>query len=738
MWRRGVSKSWRLVTRSLRIPLDLWSRAFIESRILLTSAGLFVAITFVLSYLRHLTYQTNAWDLGIYMQSLWSTAFRRDFFYYTAELSWNGSGSLFGVHFMPIIWLLVPIYALVPGAAVLFVIQSTVVAASVFPMYYLLLARTERKYALGLSLAYLVSPPLLAGVFFDFHIEAFLPVTTLCTWLTWERRNYRLLPIPMAAMLAVIEFAPVVLSAMGLMFLVKAFSARRKARKTGTPFSTVHLFIPIAVIPLGLVLMFVFFSIPKIVSPATPPLITVGPLGGTLSEILRNILTNPGLVLTALSINAPTKVLYLLGIWVAALGFWIIKPIDGLPALPWILVALLTTHPLYAVPASNQYGFLVVPFLFPATATGLQALLKRMSSTGTQEPTLGPRTFTVRSFREWVSALRKPALAVLALLVIASQISMNPVSPLSFSWQGVGRLPGEHESVVRMVMDLIPGEASVSAQPDLFPHVANRRGAYPYLVPGVQFVVVDLTSWWFTSEFPPPSSNAPWIEQLRGNALNAYGLLASIRGVLLFQLEYRGTPVIFEPFNVRVPPDHFVVDSATLVRDESSPLGSLLVPRGYAPNMTFWHGPYVLLPVGVFETRIWLRAPIGNTEPIELTASIDEGGRTLFSMLLSPDSIEPAWTPLLWTLTMPHPAFLELVGVSVNGNSTIQFGGVELIQLPQPAVLGGEVSPHYGNESRRWSHFSAITSSEYSRALRRQASRISSGTVPDSQTDRPL
>lgn len=679
----------RRLTDTFRAALGLWSRLSLPHRILGVAAGLFVAVTSILSYLRHLTYQTNAWDLGIYMQSLWTTAFPRDFFYYTAELSWNGSGSLFGVHFMPLLGLLVPVYALAPSAATLFVIQSGAVAASVFPLYHLMLRRTDGRYALGLSLAYLASPPLLAGIFFDFHIESFLPVTTLWTWLIWESRRYKLLPVAMMTMLSVIEFAPVILTAMALMFLVKGARSWSRARRDGAMFPRIELWLPLVVIPLGIVLTFVFFSIPKVVSPNTPPLLTVGPLGGSLTEILRNAIINPGLILQALAINASTKALYLIGIWVAALGLWVLRPLDGLPALPWILVALLTAFPLYAYPASNQYGFLVVPFLFPATATGVQAVIerKRRRLEGREERDSAPIPQTTR-LRTTSAALRNPLVVFLIILLVASQLAMNPVSPLSSSWEGVGRLPGEHEATVRTILGMIPDSASVSAQPDLFPHVANRREAYPYLVPGVEYVVVDLTSWWFTSDFPAPATNPPWIEQLKGNATADYGVLASASGVLLCQRGYRGTPVIFLPVELRLPPERFIAPSADLVPDVSSPMRSYLVPQGSEPNTTLWFGPYVMLPPGAFQVRIWLRAPDPMTGSIWLRATIDSGNRTLGSLLVTAGAISANWDSLLLTISVPYPGFFELVGVSSNTPSSIQFGGVELAQLQRPVILG--------------------------------------------------
>lgn len=676
--------------RGIRRVIRLWSHLKSETKILLAAAFAFVVFTVPLSYLRHLTFQTNAWDLGIYMQSLWTAASLGDFFYYTAELSWNGSGSLFGVHFMPILGLLVPAYAIAPSAATLFLVQSIAVAASIFPLYHLMLRRTAGKYALGLSLVYLASPPLLGGIFFDFHIEAFLPVTTLSTWLAWESRRYKLLLVAMATMLSIIEFAPIILTSMGLMFLVKGLISWKSARKNGTVFPRFGLLLPLIVISLGILLTFVFFSIPKIISPSTPPLFTVGPLGGSLTEILCNAITNPGLILQALTINASTKALYLLGIWAAALGLWVLRPLDGLPALPWILVALLTAFPLYAYPASNQYGFFVVPFLFPATAAGLQAVILRRQRqdvrTDMRDPV--PRARVVRRGKI-MGTLRNPVLAFLIVLLLSSQLALNPMSPLSFSWQGVGRLPGEHEMTVKAVLGLIPATASVSAQPDLFPHVANRRSAYPYLVPGVEYVIIDLKSWWFISRLPPPTTNPPWIEQLRENVTGTYGLVASADGVELFQWGYTGLPFFFIPFKATAAPDRFAAQEVALVRDQESPMGSYFTIRQTSPNASLWFGPSFLLPPGQYELRIWLKEETATNGSIRLNATIDAGQKTLASWEVASGDVHTSWTSMRRTVDIPYPGFFELSGYSVRLPTAIQFGGIEITQILQPVTLGG-------------------------------------------------
>src|SRR4030042_823535 len=61
-----------------------------------------------LTILRHWAFETHAWDLGIFTQSLWTTAYGNRFLYHTPELFINPTGSFFGVHFSPLLLGLLP------------------------------------------------------------------------------------------------------------------------------------------------------------------------------------------------------------------------------------------------------------------------------------------------------------------------------------------------------------------------------------------------------------------------------------------------------------------------------------------------------------------------------------------------------------------------------------------------------------------------------------------------------
>ena len=90
-----------------------------------------IVYTAVFSYVsvyRHYAFNTHAWDLGIFTQSLWTTLNANHFLYYTCELVVSPGGSFFGVHFSPILGFILPIYQVFQVPETLLVIQSIVIS----------------------------------------------------------------------------------------------------------------------------------------------------------------------------------------------------------------------------------------------------------------------------------------------------------------------------------------------------------------------------------------------------------------------------------------------------------------------------------------------------------------------------------------------------------------------------------------------------------------------------------
>jgi len=647
----------------------------------------FLTVTTYLSYQRYLIYQTNAWDLGINMQALWTTAFQGRFMYYTAELSWNTSGSLMGVHFSPFLFALTPIYRVFPGALTLLILQSLAVCASSLPLYLLAARRASPRAALPFAVAYLFSAPLLGGLFYDFHVEAFVPLFGLTVWYSWETRRPRLLALSAVALLAVIEFTPIILGAIAFMFLLEGlWSWKVKHSSVDRTYLRWMVRLPMVVLAICAVLTPIWFTIPKIISPSTPPHTQAGVLGGTLSQELVNLF-NPALVGQALSVNAHGKIVYLEVLILAGLVLWVLSPRQILPAVPWVGVALLSSIPGYVMPAGDQYMFLSFPFLLPAAASGYALIsrrLERFRQSRTPTPPAQQPVDRSRSKRRWRSALggsRQSALQVALVcgMVVAfgfTQVYWSPLSPVSGNWEKVYQVPDAHTRLLDQVAQLVPAAASLSVEPDLFPQFADRADAYPYVVPGVDYIFYDTTSWWFTATLPPPATNPPWNVEV-DNLSGFYGTLASSNGVILLEAGYTGSPVVYAPINESLAPVSFLLRNATLVQDDQSPLGAYLAPSD-VENARQWYGPYMDLQPGVYELGMVLRDSGQGGVPLELRASLNLGYVILMDGWFSPSQLGKNWTLIQWNLTVHFPGALEVPGLGGPLLPGVDFGGTQL------------------------------------------------------------
>lgn len=678
---------WRLRTADSplgRLSPQVWTLLFL--------GVVYAEVMTFLSYLRYLGFLTNAWDLGIFQQALWTTGHGDGLLRYTVELPWNPGGSFLGVHFSPILFALVPAYTLAPGPATLMAVQAVALAASAFPLYGLAARRIGPWPGCVLAALYLISPPIVGGLLFDFHVEAFLPLFALTLWFAWEGRRYRLALVAAAFLLATLEYGPVLLGGIALsLFGHRLLAAWRDRSNTDWRARLRPLWVPLLVALASLPLTLLLFHVPKWIEPATPPVGQIGPLGGSVSDILVNSLIHPSLILSAVQVYGVHKLQYLETLGYAGLFVWPLGILDALPALPWIFIALVSTDPNYSVAVGNQYAFLVAPFLFVGTASAIGWLWRqRAHLTGWLRP-IGRR---LGRRRPWSLSRRlawwTPPVAVIVMVVAATpgQLLYSPLSPNThYSWLWAGQFPTARDLDKAFVVGLIPDHASVSAEPDLFPQVANRPNAYPYYEPGTQYLVVDVTSWWFTTALPPPMPALRWIDELRSNLTDPYGMVAAYDGILLYEKDYQGPLEYFRPYLAQLPPGDFAVTNATFSAGGGSPFGSFLNPDINVTNGSIWKGPRLILPPGQFVLSIWVH-PRPNASGAVRIATALEGSGTLASVDVWTPELRDAWAPIVEQVTVPYSGYLNVTGAAFGATPAVQFGGISVAEVNTPVQIG--------------------------------------------------
>ncbi|HEV2429425.1 MAG TPA: DUF2079 domain-containing protein [Thermoplasmata archaeon] len=634
---------------------------------------------------RYWAFETAAWDLGVYHQAFYTTVFDHRFFYYTADLPAGTNGFLFSAHFSPFLLGLLPLYAPVPTPSTLLGIQALALASGAVPVYYL----ARRHLGPGgwpalFAGLYLLAPLTVGTGWYDFHPEAFLPVSGLTAIYLYERR--RLVPFLAALLVAlsVIEtMAPFVI-VFGTTALIGALW--RRDRLGAEPFREELRFAGLAtataIVWLGIsgLATFAFSSNGGTFGPAYGGYWSVLGASSILDVFPRAILS-PGSAALALAHDPGPKALYV----ALTLGCFAFLPLFGqrrylLPAAAWLSLALLSNHTGYYV-LNDQYTGYLLPFLLPAAITGAEWW----------------RKVDLRPVR---SGLRSPALAglLIAGVVVVSGVA-SPFLPAphgSFNAVAHG-LPtiSSHDELLHQVIGLIPSSAGVLTTSLLFPEVSDRPNAYvlpisslflhPLTFSGVvatyvnesQFVLVD---------FEVDYTNAYLLVETAN--LTGFGLEAGAAGAYLYARDWSEPPTIWRPFSVTVAGGDLHQDKSEVDRTVVGPYGPTLLHPAQLPTGLFWDGPVVEgTPPGTY--RI--------TAHLEVQA-LSQGPQTAFAVLTRPIEVHESTTSSGANGQDYSFRFVEAAGplkvlsnqtVTWNGTGNGSFGGdwTTLLDWQGPGIL---------------------------------------------------
>jgi len=588
----------KLVLRGEKLRNLSESSALVRLLIVIYSIG-FSSVSVV----RYYGLQTFAWDLGIYNQAMHTTLFSERLLYYTADLPSNPTGSLLGVHFSPILLAMLPLYMLDPSPITLLVVQAVALGLGALPLYYYALNKLgERRTPVVFAVAYLLSPMIVGMNWFDFHPEAFLPPALLGALYFSSKQRWISFFACVLVALASIEAAPVLVAAIGLYLF---WVARHDITKRLWPpvIRSSAFWVPTATLLLSAGWMFVAlttirsFNSSDVFYFGGSPLY-FGVLGAqTISEVPILVLSNPASAVSALLFDWWLKILYLAVLFAPLLFLSFRYPPLTLLTLPWLGVALLSNYLPFYFPA-NQYPSFVAPFIFLGAVEGL----KRLKSSG--------RT-------GWYSPQR-----IWKRLLVATVISFFVATPMVPWFAGVGTPPppygvfsaSSHEGKVVALLTLIPSDASVLTQSNVFPLVSSRVNAF--VVPTVSFFPTGtsfnqtLDAWLNVSEYvfldPVTDQISTLLTLPRMRQMAVHGLLAQVEELMLFKRSYTGSPIRFEPMQVVWNWMSLKPLNAVVVSDVGSSLGKALFHEGSAGAM-FWNSSEVWLPPGSYQATLQLR-----------------------------------------------------------------------------------------------------------------------------------
>jgi uncharacterized membrane protein len=601
-----------------------------------------IAVSEVL-VLRYEAFQTFAYDLGNFNQAFYTASHGQGFFYYTADLPSGNGGHLFVAHFSPILILLLPVYALASAPPTLLVLETVAVGFTAIPLF--VFARAElgsERWAFALAIVCLASPILLGIVWYDFHPEAFLPLTIVTAVACYRIRSWKLFLVAWFLSLAVIETAAPLLLAFGVVAVAGDFVVGRRPYRVALRQIPIAIWIALA----GAVgwMLFAAFVVPGLlgVSGASGAYsasygVNFRILGAsTVAAVLPTALLHPAAAGAALSFGGTQKATYLL-ILFGSLAF---LPLFGrlrylLPALIWPALALLSNSGGY-YSFSDQYAAYTLPFLMLGAIDGF-GRVRSWAARATELATPSPSETTTapaESVRTW--RLPRPRLsrrarstvgtiAAVALLVglAVSLVFVSPLNPHPIDSLGVPHgLPtvSSHDQLLHEIIGMIPPRASVLTSSSLFPEVSSRANAF--VLPVSSYFAKPLTFENALSAYVNESDYILYDTVIDGYSaaimqslanFSGFGVLAEAGGIVLYERGWTAPPALWTPEELNLTGGSLAVAPAYADGEVDSYSNVLRYAGGLPNGSLLWTGPFGLLVPGIY--RVTLTYQITGTSP---------------------------------------------------------------------------------------------------------------------------
>jgi uncharacterized membrane protein len=394
--------------------------------------------------------------------------------------------------------------------------------------------------------------PLHGVNWFDFHLQAFLPLfffsaiycLTKEKWLSYF--FFTVLAITLADNVAITVVF------MGL-YCAWRFRRQLYSGVLQRNFRETKIFIPFATIGLGISWLLAARWIKGALFSINPSFHQIyldtrswSVLGIDNDPIMMpiSIIINPSKAFEAFSYDLYVKLFFVLLIF----GPLILRSLRSsiiLVSLAWLGPALLSNNAAYYL-LGVQYPAYVIPFVFAAAVFAFES---------------SPRLLQNPEFIEYLKAI--------LVVAVVSALFISPLSPLLkpsgsqtppyFSDYKVPTL-GPHEILLQKTVELVPPDASVLTQNNIFPHFSSRSNAYVFpldwmiqsssgnelnelqnyiegLFQKSQYVMVDASSDWPTANFT----------LTRIQILKDFELYAKGDDIYLYLKSYAGNATTLQP-----------------------------------------------------------------------------------------------------------------------------------------------------------------------------------------------
>lgn len=396
----------------------------------IAAGAVFVLFTGGLTALRCANYGAPNFDCGIFTQMFFRM---RSCGLPLVSCERDGLLSHFAVHLSPALYLLLPLFVLLPSAAGLNIIQALVLAVGLVPLRRICCARGLSNAASAvLAICYCLYPAMSGGCFYDFHENCLLTPLLLGMFMFSEEDKPLGVWICAALVLSVKEDAAVYVAFSALyMFL----SGRKKR-------GALLFAVACAYFALALFLLSRFG-----LGAMTGRYDNYNYDGTGLAAVIKTAVLNPGYVISQVFTADKLKFLAQMLLPLAALPLLTRRPHRLVLLGPLLLVNVMTNY-VYQYSIGFQYTFGSAALLFYASALNLSELGRARTRT-----------------------------------VVPLALALSLVFAASFSLPRVGTLrtylaSAEQRSTISAALKLVPNGASVAASIFFTAPLADREEVY--------------------------------------------------------------------------------------------------------------------------------------------------------------------------------------------------------------------------------------------------------------------
>lgn len=418
---------------------------------------LFIIFTFIFSFFslfRHLTFDSNAFDLGIYSQIT---------YLYGHNLTLYSSLKhmvLLADHFGPILIIFSPLTKIFPAPETLLIIQSLFVSLSAIPLYLICLDKTKNTLlSFVLIISYLTSRAIFVAINFDFHLATISVLPLSLILYCWYFKKLKLYWLILIFSLLFKEDIPLFIAGLGFYQLLK--SQRSLGLKT-------IIFAAISFYLIKFKLMAFLWPGGGDTYLSTSNLPISDPI-----TLLILLFTNPFIFIDQV-FNTPIKMATFINLNLPFALLPLLSPLFWLTVFPYIFLRFSSSYnQLWTMDFHHNAN--LMPFLIISAAIAI---------THFKFP-------------------HKPVIILISILLF-----FGGLNPKAIIWSVFQKdfASIQTYNYINESLSLIPSSAAVSAGSSIVPHLSNRKIIYMYPeVNDADYIVLDPT----LASYPLESNDLP-------------------------------------------------------------------------------------------------------------------------------------------------------------------------------------------------------------------------------------